>query len=91
MIDGRFRRGYITRHYGRPGLGVQAVQIELAQCAYMDEAHPDTWDDTRAAPLQALLKSCRGAQPSIARTAVGLKVRRRSQRKSDRLKLLNKR
>ncbi len=30
--------GYITRHYGRPREGVEAVQIELSRSLYMDEA-----------------------------------------------------
>jgi N-formylglutamate amidohydrolase len=30
--------GYITRHYGRPREGVQALQIEIARDLYMDEA-----------------------------------------------------
>jgi N-formylglutamate deformylase len=37
VVNGRFKGGYITRHYGRPGEGVEAVQLELAQRAYMDE------------------------------------------------------
>lgn len=36
-LDGRFKGGYITRHYGRPAAGVDAVQLELAQSTYMDE------------------------------------------------------
>ena len=36
-IDGRFVGGYITRHYGDPGRGVHAVQMEIAQASYMDE------------------------------------------------------
>jgi N-formylglutamate deformylase len=31
--------GYITRHYGRPREGVQAVQLELARALYMNERH----------------------------------------------------
>lgn len=55
VIDGRFKGGYITRHYGQAGHGVNAVQLELAQRTYMDE------DDfgylpERAAPLQALIR-----------------------------------
>lgn len=38
VLNGRFRGGYITRHYGDPANGLQAVQLELAQRAYMDEA-----------------------------------------------------
>ncbi|HET9019049.1 MAG TPA: N-formylglutamate amidohydrolase, partial [Acetobacteraceae bacterium] len=30
--------GYITRHYGRPREGVEALQIELCRSLYMDEA-----------------------------------------------------
>ena len=38
VVDGRFKGGYITRHYGRPDGGVHALQLEIAQRAYMDEA-----------------------------------------------------
>ena len=31
VLNGRFKGGYITRHYGRPADGVHAVQLELAQ------------------------------------------------------------
>lgn len=30
--------GYVTRHYGRPAEGVQALQIEVARPLYMDES-----------------------------------------------------
>ncbi len=55
VVNGRFKGGYITRHYGKPAQGIDAIQLELAQCNYMDE---DTfaWDDARAAPLQALIR-----------------------------------
>ena len=54
VVDGRFTGGYITRRYGRPAYGVHAVQIELAQCAYMNESGT-TYDAARAAPLRELL------------------------------------
>jgi N-formylglutamate deformylase len=38
VLDGRFKGGYITRHYGRPADGVHAVQLEMCWRAYMDEA-----------------------------------------------------
>lgn len=38
VVDGRFKGGYITRHYGRPDERVDVVQLELAQSNYMDEA-----------------------------------------------------
>jgi len=37
VVDGRFKGGYITRHYGRPREGVHALQIEIARDLYMDE------------------------------------------------------
>jgi N-formylglutamate deformylase len=36
-VNGRFKGGYITRHYGKPEQGVDAIQLELAQINYMDE------------------------------------------------------
>ncbi len=37
VVNGRFKGGYITRHYGQPQQGIDAVQLELAQTTYMDE------------------------------------------------------
>jgi N-formylglutamate amidohydrolase len=56
VVNGRFKGGWITRHYGRPNDGAHALQLEIAQGAYMDESPPWPWDATRAAPLEALLK-----------------------------------
>ena len=36
-VNGRFRGGYITRHYGDPRSHVHALQLEIAQRAYMTE------------------------------------------------------
>jgi len=61
VVNGRFKGGYITRHYGDPGEHIDAVQLELAQCNYMDEIS-FAYDETRAAKLQhvlhALLACC---------------------------------
>lgn len=40
ILNGRFKGGYITRNYGRPGEGMHAVQLELTQLTYMDEDPP---------------------------------------------------
>ena len=40
----------------RPAKGVHALQLEIAQSAYMDEDPPWPWDAARAAPLEALLR-----------------------------------
>jgi formiminoglutamase len=60
VTDGRFKGGWITRHYGRPGDGVHAIQMELACRAYMDEppigeSWPPPFDPARAALLRAAL------------------------------------
>jgi N-formylglutamate deformylase len=55
VLNGRFKGGYITRHYGRPGEGVNAVQLELAQLTYMQENHPYAFSESRAALLRPLL------------------------------------
>jgi N-formylglutamate deformylase len=56
VLNGRFKGGYITRHYGAPGAGVHVLQLEMAWRAYTDENHPDTYDAVRAAPLIAVLR-----------------------------------
>ncbi|HYC37189.1 MAG TPA: N-formylglutamate deformylase [Usitatibacter sp.] len=40
VVNGRFKGGYITRHYGDPAGSVNAVQLELAQRTYMRESAP---------------------------------------------------
>lgn len=40
VVNGRFKGGHITRHYGQPGQAVHAVQLELAQRTYMRESTP---------------------------------------------------
>jgi N-formylglutamate amidohydrolase len=54
--NGRFKGGFITRHYGDPTHGVHALQLEIAQACYMDEAPPFRYDPARAAPLETLLE-----------------------------------
>ncbi|NCT66086.1 MAG: N-formylglutamate deformylase [Rhodanobacteraceae bacterium] len=55
VVNGRFKGGYITRHYGRPADGIDAIQLELAQSNYMDEATFEYLPE-RAAPTQALIR-----------------------------------
>ena len=57
VVDGRFKGGHITRHYGRPSSGVQAVQLEMCWRCYMQEAPPFRIDPARAAALQPLLRA----------------------------------
>lgn len=53
-VNGRFKGGYITRHYGDPAAGVQAVQLELVQLNYMDE-ESFCYDGEKAAEVQSLI------------------------------------
>lgn len=48
VVNGRFKGGYITRQYGRPGERVHALQLEMCQYLYMREAPPWDWDESGA-------------------------------------------
>lgn len=56
VVNGRFKGGYITRHYGRPARGVHAVQLEQAQASYMEETPPYTYRPALAERIQPLLE-----------------------------------
>lgn len=56
VANGRFKGGHITRHYGAPAKGIDAVQLELSQRTYMDE-HSFAYDEARASRLQPLLRN----------------------------------
>jgi N-formylglutamate deformylase len=64
VVDGRFKGGYITRHYGRPAANVHALQMELACRGYLvepeGELHSGNWpapyDPGRAGELRATLQ-----------------------------------
>ena len=56
VVDGRFKGGHITRHFGRPALGLHAVQLEMCWRAYMDESPPLAWHGERAAVVTPLLR-----------------------------------
>jgi N-formylglutamate amidohydrolase len=54
--DGRFIGGYIARHYGKPAAGIHAVQLEIAQIAYMEEKPPFRYRPDRAAKVKPVLR-----------------------------------
>ena len=63
VANGRFKGGWITRHYGRPDAGVHAVQMELACRAYMEEPvavneanWPKPYDIHRSRPMRDTLR-----------------------------------
>lgn len=56
VLNGRFKGGWTTRHYGQPDQGVHAIQMELAQSAYLaTEYAPFAYDDSKAGSLRAVL------------------------------------
>ena len=57
VLNGRFRGGWTTRHYGRPKDNVHTIQLELAQRLYLDsERAPFTYCPDKAAQLQTVIK-----------------------------------
>ena len=56
VVDGRFKGGHITRHFGQPVQGVHAVQLEMCWRAYMDEKPPYFWHAEQAARVTPLLR-----------------------------------
>ena len=56
VVNGRFKGGWTTRHYGRPQAGVHAIQMEVAQSAYLvEEAPPWRYDQRKADRLRRWL------------------------------------
>jgi formiminoglutamase len=71
ILNGRFKGGWTTRHYGRPETGVHAIQMELAQSTHLTtEASPFAYDDAKADKLRIHLKSI---LTRIEEIALGLK------------------
>jgi formiminoglutamase len=73
VVNGRFKGGWITRHYGHPSDHVHALQREIALSAYLaEEAPPWTFDAARAASLQsalsAMIEAALAAASHIERT-----------------------
>ena len=66
VLDGRFKGGHITRNYGDPGANVHAIQLELAQRAYMHE-RTLAYDRDKAAKLRATLEVMLDAYLDTAR------------------------
>ena len=56
VLNGRFKGGYITRQYGRPGEDVHAIQLELSQRTYMEESPPFTFREELAEGVRPVIK-----------------------------------
>ncbi|PKR87471.1 N-formylglutamate deformylase [Pleomorphomonas diazotrophica] len=75
VVDGRFKGGYITRHYGQPETGVYALQMELACRGYIRESlgpvseanWPVAFDPVFAGPTRLTLRAVLAACLAFAR------------------------
>ncbi len=57
VVDGRFKGGHITRHYGCPAEHVHAVQLEMCWSCYIaDERDPARWNPTDGDDVRPLLR-----------------------------------
>lgn len=68
VVNGCFKGGWTTRHYGRPDEGIHAIQMELAMRGYLrepSEPTPGNWpvpyDPQLAEPMIAVLRDVLGA------------------------------
>ncbi|MCG8505102.1 MAG: N-formylglutamate deformylase [Sphingomonadales bacterium] len=69
VVNGRFRGGWTTRHYGRPADGVHAIQMEIAQACYLEaEEAPFDYSEEKAARLREVLAEILGRIDALART-----------------------
>lgn len=71
VVNGRFKGGYITRHYGDPARHVHAVQLEMCQKLYMREAPPYDWMQERAARIEPVLRDMVSAALAACRALYG--------------------
>jgi len=69
-LNARFKGGWTTRHYGRPKEGIHAIQMELAQITYMQEAPPWIYDDAKAERLRAHLSNILNNLEQLVETGV---------------------
>ena len=68
ILNGRFKGGWTTRHYGRPETGVHAIQMELAQATHLaTEAPPFDYDPDKAAALRPHLGTILARIEQVAR------------------------
>jgi len=75
IVNGRFRGGWTTRHYGRPETGVHAIQMELAQITHLEtEELPFEMDTGKARRLTKILASVLAAVEKTALQLAGART-----------------
>ena len=74
VINGRFKGGWTTRHYGKPADNIHAIQMELAQSTYLTkESAPWAYDHANSPRLRADLTAIRTTLADLAPTRGGSK------------------
>ncbi|MEZ5887149.1 MAG: N-formylglutamate deformylase [Paracoccaceae bacterium] len=69
VVNGRFKGGWTTRHYGRPEAKVHAIQMEIAQRAYLSaEAAPWSFDPATAEAPRRVLATALTTLDRLARS-----------------------
>jgi N-formylglutamate deformylase len=71
VVNGRFKGGYITRHYGDPARHVHAVQLEMCQSLYMDEQPPFAFREDLARGIQPVLADMMAAALTACKALYG--------------------
>ncbi|WP_428522874.1 N-formylglutamate deformylase [Roseibium sp.] len=67
ILNGRFKGGWTTRHYGQPARGFHAIQMELAQSTHLlSEDTPFAYDESKAGRLRVHLKEILSALADLA-------------------------
>ena len=67
ILNGRFKGGWTTRHFGRPAEGFHAIQMELAQKTHLaTEDTPFAYDEAKADRLRTYLKDILSALENLA-------------------------
>jgi N-formylglutamate deformylase len=72
VVNGRFKGGYITRHYGDPAQHVHAVQLEMCQSVYMSEQPPYEYREEVASRVQPVLAEMMAAALAACKGLYGL-------------------
>ena len=70
IVNGSFKGGWTTRHYGRPTSGVHAIQMELSQISHLEtEAPPFAYDEAKGetlrVPLRTILERIEALAPGL--------------------------
>ena len=69
ILNGRFKGGWTTRHYGQPETGVHAIQMELAQSTHLaTETLPFAYGEAKAELLRIHLKAILQQLEQVAAT-----------------------